>query len=63
MIDFSADHIGFVVASYAITLAVLGGLLAWEFARARAVHRRLDALERDGLVRRKPGEPAVRETT
>ena len=59
MIDFSADHIGFVVASYAITFAVLGGLLAWAFVRARAVARRLDALERDGIVRRKPGGPAV----
>jgi heme exporter protein CcmD len=66
MIDLSANHIGFVIASYAITLAVLGGLLAWILARARTVAHRLDTLERDGLVRRKPGEPAaasLRETS
>jgi heme exporter protein CcmD len=57
--DFSAPHISFVIASYAVTFAVLGGLMAWTFVRARAVSRRLDTLERDGLVRRKPGEPAA----
>lgn len=58
MIDFSADHIGFVIASYALTFAVLGGILVWVFARAGAVSRRLDTLEREGAVRRKPGETA-----
>jgi len=57
--DFSAPHISFVIASYAVTFAVLGGVMAWTFVRARAVSRRLDTLERDGLVRRKPGEPAA----
>ena len=57
--DFSADHIGFVAASYAVTMTVLGGLLVWTFVRARAVAARLDVLEREGIVRRKPGERAA----
>ena len=61
--DLSAPHISFVIASYAVTFAVLGGLMAWTFARARAVSIRLDILERDGLVRRKPGEPAAQPAT
>jgi len=60
--DFSADHIGFVAASYAITVAVLGGLLVWTFVRARTVASRLDVLEREGVVRRKPGERAAEAT-
>lgn len=61
--DFSAPHISFVIASYAVTFAVLGGLMIWTFVRARAVANRLDILERDGLVRRKPGEPAAAAAT
>jgi len=58
MIDFSADHIGFVIASYAVTFVVLGALLAWTLARARAVSHRLEALERDGAARRRPSSTA-----
>ncbi|MDX1717635.1 MAG: heme exporter protein CcmD [Anderseniella sp.] len=58
MIDFSADHIGFVIASYAVTFAVLGALLAWTLIRARAITRRLETLERDGTPRRRASSPA-----
>jgi heme exporter protein CcmD len=51
--DFSADHISFVLASYVLTFAVLGGLLAWTLWRARAVSRRLSAIDRDGPPRRR----------
>ena len=51
--DFSADHISFVMASYVLTFAVLGGLLAWTFLRARAVSRRLSVIDRDGPPRRR----------
>ena len=57
MIDFSADHIGFVIASYAVTFTVLGALLAWTLIRARAITRRLEALERDGTPRRRASSP------
>ena len=53
MIDFSADHISFVAASYGLTFIVLGGLLAWTVVRSRAVSQRLESLERDGVIRRR----------
>lgn len=56
--DFSAPHVGFVIACYAITFAVLGVLLIWTFVRASAVSNRLETLQREGAVRRKPGEPS-----
>lgn len=55
MIDFSAPHIGFVIACYAITLVVLAGLALWIFARSRAITNRLEQLQRDGTGRR--GKP------
>ncbi len=51
--DFSADHIGFVLASYVLTFVVLGGVLAWTFLRARAVSQRLSVIDRDGSHRRR----------
>ena len=33
--DFTADHIGFVVAAYGLSLAVLGGLVARILIRDR----------------------------
>ena len=50
--DFAAPHIGFVIASYAVTVAVLGGLVAWLLARAAQMRRRLERLEAEGAPRR-----------
>jgi heme exporter protein D len=55
MIDFSAPHIGFVIACYAITLVVLAGLVLWILARSRAITNRLEQLQRSGTGRR--GKP------
>ncbi len=47
--DFSANHIGFVVASYALSLVFLGGLIATTLLRdrkLRAEAERLDAERR-----------------
>lgn len=51
--DFTNPHVGFVVASYAITFVVLGGLIAWVLTRARRLGRRLGRLEAEGAPRRR----------
>jgi len=48
----AAAHTGFIVAAYAFTCGVLGGLTAWVSADYRAQRRKLTALEKRGIVRR-----------
>jgi heme exporter protein D len=50
-------HAGFIVAAYAIALAVIAGLIAWIVLDHRAQLRILEDLERAGVTRRS----AVRE--
>lgn len=50
-------HAGFIVAAYAIALAVVAGLIAWIVLDHRAQLRILADLERAGVTRRS----AVRE--
>ena len=45
-------HAGFIVAAYAIALAVVAGLIAWIVFDHRAQLRILDDLERAGVTRR-----------
>jgi heme exporter protein D len=45
-------HVGFIVAAYAIALAVVAGLIAWIVFDHRAQLRILDDLERAGVARR-----------
>lgn len=52
--DFAAPHIGFVVASYAISAVALAGLVIAIVARYRATMRKLETLERQGAPRRAP---------
>jgi heme exporter protein D len=54
--DFANPHVGFVVASYAITFVVLGGLIGWVIARGRSLDRRLARLEAEGAPRRRRAE-------
>jgi heme exporter protein D len=58
-VDFSNPHVGFVVASYAITAIVLAGLVGWVIGRGRNLDRRLARLEAEGAPRRRraEGEP------
>ncbi len=57
--DMAARHAGFVIASYGVSLALLGGLVIAIVMRARAVRRRLEELERLGAPRRAAaGRPA-----
>jgi heme exporter protein D len=45
-------HAAFIVAAYAITIAVVAGLIAWIVLDHRAQRRSLDALEARGVTRR-----------
>ena len=49
-------HAGFIVAAYAIALAIVAGLIAWIVFDHRAQLRTLDDLERAGLTRRSARE-------
>jgi heme exporter protein CcmD len=42
MIDMAAEHIGFVVASYGLSAAVVAGLCIWIIGRDRRLSRKLD---------------------
>ena len=45
-------HAGFIVAAYAIALAVVAALIAWIVLDHRAQRRILEDLERAGVTRR-----------
>ena len=47
-----ANHMGFIVASYAAAIAVVGVLIAWVTLDYRAQRRRLADLEMRGVTRR-----------
>ena len=48
----AANHMGFIVASYAAAIAVVGVLIAWVTLDYRAQRRRLADLEMRGVTRR-----------
>ena len=52
-------HAGFVLAAYAIALAVIAGLIAWIVLDHRAQLRVLDDLERAGVTRRSAAREEV----
>ena len=58
MIDLG-PHAGFIVAAYAIALAVVASLIAWIVADHRAQVRILDDLERAGVTRRSAAREEV----
>lgn len=45
-------HAGFILAAYAVTLAVIAGLIVWIVIDHRALTRILEDLEREGVTRR-----------
>jgi heme exporter protein D len=51
-------HFGFILASYLVTAAVLGALVAWVAVDGRRQRAALDELERRG-VRRRHAEAAA----
>jgi heme exporter protein D len=58
----AANHMGFIVASYAAAVAVVGVLIAWVSLDYRAQRLRLADLEMRGVTRRSAparAEPAL----
>jgi heme exporter protein CcmD len=55
-VDFDADHVGFVLAAYGLSAAVLGAVTAIVVARYRRAARRLGELQASGAPRRRKGE-------
>jgi heme exporter protein CcmD len=53
--DIAAAHVGFVLAAYALSAAVLAGLAIRTLMALRARERELDALEARQAPRRKGG--------
>lgn len=51
-------HGGFILAAYAVTIVVLGGLFAWIVRDGRAQKRRLKDLEARGVRRRSAAKVA-----
>ncbi|MBH0237827.1 heme exporter protein CcmD [Methylobrevis albus] len=66
MTGLLGPHAGFILASYAITLAVIAGLILWVRADHRAQRARLAELEARGVRRRSAaarGEAAAATAT
>jgi heme exporter protein D len=60
----AANHMGFIVASYAAAVAIVGVLIAWVTLDYRAQRRRLADLELRGVTRRSAPlrtEPAIEQ--
>ncbi|HLN37614.1 MAG TPA: heme exporter protein CcmD [Xanthobacteraceae bacterium] len=60
----AANHMGFIVASYAAAVAVVGVLIAWVSLDYRTQRLRLADLEMRGITRRSTparAEPAVEQ--
>jgi heme exporter protein D len=59
-----ANHMGFIVASYAAAVAIVGVLIAWVTLDYRAQRRSLVDLEKRGVTRRSAparSEPAIEQ--
>ena len=52
MPELFGEHAGYIVAAYAITIAVIAGLIVWVRIDGKAQMRELDAMKRRGLRRR-----------
>jgi heme exporter protein D len=60
----SVNHIGFILASYAAAVIVIGAMIAWVTLDYRAQRRNLAELDRRGAARRSASgraEPAMQE--
>jgi heme exporter protein D len=60
----AVNHMGFIVAAYAVAVAVVGALIAWVTLDYRAQRLRLADLETRGVTRRSAparSEPAIEQ--
>jgi heme exporter protein D len=46
------NHMGFIVAAYAVTVIIVGALIAWVMLDYRAQRRSLAELDKRGVTRR-----------
>ena len=54
----AANHMGFIVAAYAVTAIVVAALIAWVMIDYRALQRTLAELDKRGVSRRSaPARP------
>jgi heme exporter protein D len=54
----AVNHMGFIVAAYAVTIAIVGALIAWVMLDYRAQKRTLAELDKRGVTRRSvPARP------
>ena len=61
----SVNHIGYILASYAAAVIVIGAMIAWVTLDYRAQRRNLAELDRRGVARRSASgrtEPSMQET-
>ncbi len=56
--SFTASHVGFVLAAYGLSAAVIALLVITHIARARRTARRLAELDAQGVPRRKKSQTA-----
>jgi heme exporter protein CcmD len=45
MMDWNADHAGFIIAAYALSLVFIGGLIAYVINRDAQIRKRLAQFE------------------
>jgi heme exporter protein D len=48
----AVNHMGFIVAAYAVTVVIVGALIAWVMLDYRAQKRTLAELDKRGVTRR-----------
>jgi heme exporter protein D len=48
----AVNHMGFIVAAYAVTIAIVGALIVWVMLDYRAQKRTLAELDKRGVTRR-----------
>jgi heme exporter protein D len=54
----AVPHMGFIVAAYAVAVAIVGALIAWVMLDYRAQRRTLAELDKSGVTRRSaPARP------
>jgi heme exporter protein D len=57
----AVNHMGFIVAAYAVTIAIVGALIAWVMLDYRAQKRTLAELDKRGVTRRSASARAMEQ--
>jgi heme exporter protein D len=62
MIEQLGSHAGFIIAAYAVTIAIVLALVAWVLIDGRVLRRQLADLETRGIRRRSARKAALDRT-